>query len=66
MIAVAVEDRKAGILGEARIAEGKIAEDEGGLTVGFDAAGMNTISAEASGDGPIRTFFLIHGSSIAQ
>jgi hypothetical protein len=67
LIAITGEDGKAGILRKARVGEREIAEDEDGAPRGFDETGMNTISAEAGRDAPIRrAFFLSHKSSIAQ
>ena len=48
LMTVAGEDGEAGILGEARIAEGEVTEDEDGAVSRFDAAGIETIGAEAS------------------
>jgi hypothetical protein len=45
---VAGEDGQAGILGEARIAEGEVTEDEDGAVSRFDVAGMKAIGAQAS------------------
>jgi hypothetical protein len=46
-VTIAREDGEAGILGEALISVGEIAEDEDGAARRFDAAGMKTIGAEA-------------------
>ena len=47
LITVAGEDREAGILGEARIADGEVTEDEDGAVSRFDVAGMKAIGAQA-------------------
>jgi len=46
LVAIAGKDRKARIPGIARIARGKLAEDERGAAVGFQATGVNAIDAE--------------------
>jgi hypothetical protein len=48
LITVAGENGEAGILGEARIAEREVTEDEDGAVSRFDAAGMKAIGAEAT------------------
>jgi hypothetical protein len=48
LVAIAGEDGEARILGEAGIGEGQIAEEENGIPVRFDAAGMKAVGAETS------------------
>jgi len=48
LVTIAREDREAGILREARIGEGKFAEDEGRAMSRFDVAGMKAIGTEAN------------------
>jgi hypothetical protein len=47
-VTVAGENGEAGILGEAGICEGEIAQDEGRAVGRFDAARMKTIGTEPS------------------
>jgi hypothetical protein len=47
-VTVARENGEAGILGEAGIGEGEIAQDEDGAVGRFDAARMKAIGTEAS------------------
>jgi hypothetical protein len=49
LITIAGHDGQAGILGEARIGERKIAEEEDGAASGFEPADVETIGAEAGG-----------------
>jgi hypothetical protein len=53
-VTVAGENGEAGILGEAGIAEGEIAQDEDGSVGRFDPARMKTIGTEASIQGVMR------------
>jgi len=53
-VTVAGENGEAGILGEAGIAEGEIAQDEDRAVGGFDAARMKAIGTEASSLGVMR------------
>jgi hypothetical protein len=48
LVTGAGEDREARIFEETRIGEGEFAEDENGAVGGFDGAGMDAGSAEAS------------------
>jgi hypothetical protein len=47
LVTVTREDGEPGILGIARIAEGKFAKKECGAAIGFQLAGMNAIGAKA-------------------
>jgi hypothetical protein len=47
LVAVAGDDGEAGILGEAGISDGEIAENENGAARGFDAASVEAMGAEA-------------------
>jgi hypothetical protein len=49
-VAEAGEHGEAGIFGEERVGDGEIAEEEDGVAVGFDAAGVEAIGAEAGGN----------------
>lgn len=53
-VTLAAEDGEAGILREAGIGLRQVAEHENGAVSRFDAAGMQAIGAEASGNGVIR------------
>ena len=53
-VTVAGENGEAGILGEAGIAKGEIAQDEDGAVGRFDPARMKTIGTEASIQGVMR------------
>jgi len=53
-VTVAGENGEAGILGEAGIAKGEIAQDEDRAVGRFDAARMKTIGTEASIQGVLR------------
>ena len=63
LITVAGEDGEAGILGEARIAEGEVTEDEDGAASRFDAAGMKAIGTKASAQGAMRLLLRIRHES---
>ena len=66
-IPVAREDGEARILGETGIGEREIAQNENGITVRFDVAGVDTILAEADGSAVLRSALLLfHQRSIAQ
>jgi hypothetical protein len=62
-VTVAGENGEAGILGEAGIAEGEIAQDEDGAVDRFDAARMKTIGTEASIQAVMRLLLYIRHES---
>jgi hypothetical protein len=66
-IAVAGEDGKARILGEAGIGDGEIAEEENRIAVRFDVAGVDTVSAETRGSAELLSALIfLHQRSISQ
>lgn len=48
LVTVARKDRKAGIFGESGLGERKMAKNENGAARGFDAPGMEAVSAKTS------------------
>jgi hypothetical protein len=66
-ITVTREDGKAWILGEAGIGDGEIAEEENRIAVGFDVAGVDTVSAETRGSAELlNALIFLHQRSISQ